>query len=240
MLAAQKDVYSAYDHFLAQQIAAAYQKVGSKNDLSGEAISLLRQWDGQMDKGSASPVITQFVSDDMGMKLTAATNTSYTSLPRPQIIEHMLRTRPAGWVPQDDWDKWIAGCLDVALNSGRARLGTPVSKWRWGQILQWRFDHPVGRQLPLVDGLFDIGPVEMSGAGTTVKQTKSKLGPSERMVVDFGDLDKSVQNIVVGESGYVASGHYKDQWPAYYSGKSFPMEFDHVAARETLRVNPSK
>jgi penicillin amidase len=58
------------------------------------------------------------------------------------------------------------------------------------------------------------------------------------MVVDFADLDKSVQNLVVGESGFVASGHYKDQWPAYYNGTSFPMEFEHVDTRETLTVKP--
>ena len=240
MLAVQKDVYSAYDRFLAMQIVAAYRKVGSKNDLASEAIDLLRRFDGQMDKGASAPVVTQFVSDAMGVKLTAATSTSYHHLPRPQIVEHMLNTRPTGWVGQDNWDKWIMECLDEALNLGRSHLGTPVSKWRWGQVLQWKFDHPVGKQLPLVDSLFDIGPVEMSGSGTTVKQTKAKLGPSERMVVNFGDLDKSVQNLVVGESGFVASGHYKDQWLAYYTGTSFPMQFERVDARETLRVNPSK
>jgi len=240
MLAIQKDVYSAYDHFLARQIVAAYQKAGSKNELVSSAIDLLRAWNGQMDKDAAAPVLTQSVADAMGVKLTAATHTNYAHVPRPQIIEGMLRARPAGWVAQDNWDKWIIDCLDEALNGSRARLGTPVSKWRWGQVLRWRFDHPVGKQLPLVDGLFDIGPVEMSGSGTTVKQTKNVLGPSERMVVNFGDLDKSVQNIVVGESGFVASGHYKDQWPAYYSGTSFPMQFEHVDAREILRVSPSK
>jgi penicillin amidase len=91
----------------------------------------------------------------------------------------------------------------------------------------------------LVAAFFDIGPVEMSGAGTTVKQTTATLGPSERMVVDLGDLDRSVQNLVVGESGAVASGHYKDQWQAYYSGKSFPMQFERIDAKETLRIKPA-
>jgi penicillin amidase len=264
MLAVQKDVYSAYDHFLAWQIVAAYQKAGSKNDLASESIDLMRKWNGQMDKGDAVPVVTQFVSEAMGTKLTASLNlklfhtnaparkdikrgqitggseSSYDHLPRPQIIEQMLRTRPEGWVAGDNWDTWIMDCFDQALNRGRTRLGSPVSKWRWGQIMEWRLDHPVGKELPLVDGLFDIGPVEMSGSGTTVKQTAARLGPSERMVVDLGDLDKSVQNLVVGESGFVASEHYKDEWRAYYSGTSFPMQFEHVNARETLRVNPSK
>ena len=107
-------------------------------------------------------------------------------------------------------------------------------------MLQWKLEHPLGRQLPFVDRFFNIGPVEMSGSGTSVKQTTAVVGPSERMVVDFGDLDKSVQNLVVGESGFVASAHYKDQWRAYYSGKSFPMEFEHVDSKEVLRVKPGK
>jgi penicillin amidase len=240
MLAIQKDVYSAYDRFLARQIAAAYEKVGSKNNLAADATDILRHWNGQMDKDQAAPAITQFVSDVMGVELTKAVSSRYSRLPRPQVIEQLLQTRPAGWTPADNWDKWIVDCLDVALNLGRARLGSPISKWRWGQILQWKFDHPVGKQLPLIDSLFDIGPVEMSGSGTTVKQTTSKLGPSERMVVDFGDLDKSVQNLTVGESGFVASEHYKDEWPAYYSGTSFPMQFNRIDARDTLRIKPSK
>ena len=78
----------------------------------------------------------------------------------------------------------------------------------------------------------------MSGSDTTVKQTTPTLGPSERMVVDLGNLDNSRMNLRVGESGNVASGHYKDEWPAYYAGRSFPMEFDHVEAEDVLQVKP--
>jgi penicillin amidase len=92
--------------------------------------------------------------------------------------------------------------------------------------------------LPLVDKFFDIGPVEMSGSGTTVKQTTATLGPSGRMVVDLGQLDNSVENITTGESGHVASSHYKDEWPEYYMGTSFPMEFDHIEVKERLIVRP--
>ncbi|MBV9081033.1 MAG: penicillin acylase family protein [Acidobacteriaceae bacterium] len=159
-------------------------------------------------------------------------------LPRPQILENLLRSRPAGWVAHDDWDTWLLENFSAAVQTGRKQQGTPVTKWRWGRMLQWKLEHPVGKELPLVDRFFDIGPVEMSGAGTTVKQTTGTLGPSERMVVDLGDLDKSVQNLVTGESGFVASGHYKDQWPAYYAGKSFPMQFENVDAKEVLRVKP--
>jgi penicillin G amidase len=160
--------------------------------------------------------------------------------PRPQVIEQLLRNRPGGWVPNNDWDQWLEERFASALQAGRREQGSPVAKWRWGRMLQWKIEHPVGKQLPLVGRFFNIGPVEMSGSGTSVKQTTAVVGPSERMVVDLGDLDRSVQNLVAGESGFVASAHYKDQWRAYYVGESFPMEFERVDAKEVLHVRPGK
>ena len=72
-------------------------------------------------------------------------------------------------------------------------------------MLEWNFAHPVGKQLPFVAAYFNIGPVEMSGSSTTVKQTTATVGPSERMVADLANWDKSVQNLTTGESGFVAS-----------------------------------
>ncbi len=247
MLAIQKDVYSAYDLFLAKQAVAAAQKIGTGSELVRSAIPVLRKWKGQMEKDQAAPMITELLSNTMRESLASLVlepprkrQEHSALLPRPLIIETLLRSRPAGWVQNNDWDAWVLQKLTAALQDGRRRQGTPIASWHWGRILQWKLAHPVGKQLPFVDRFFDIGPVAMSGSGTTVKQTTATLGPSERMVVDFGDLDSSVQNLVAGESGAVASPHYKDQWPAYYVGKSFPMEFDHVDAKEVLHVKPLK
>jgi penicillin G amidase len=128
--------------------------------------------------------------------------------------------------------------LESAIKSGQPTYGNDLAKWTYGSELQWFFAHPIGSHLPLVNRFFDLGPVAMSGAGTTVKQTSSRLGPSMRMVIDWSDLDRSEQNIAVGESEHVTSGHYKDQWPAYYAGKSFPMQFSHVEAEQVLTIFP--
>lgn len=243
MLAVQKDVYSAYDRFLARQAIAAFGSKPIEDPLVRAAVAVLTRWDGQMDKEDAAPVITQMLHRDLGLSLVRSNLRPGAGpppmLPRPEVIQHLLETRPPGWVANDNWDLWLSQNLLESLNEGRRRLGTRVSGWRWGSIMQWNFLHPVGRQLPVIDRYFDIGPVEMSGSSTTVKQTTPTLGPSERMVVDFGELDRSVQNLTTGESGAVTSPHYKDEWPAYYVGKSFPMEFYNVDAKETLHVVPA-
>jgi penicillin amidase len=272
ILAIQKDVYSAYDHFLAREVVNAYKKCGSKDELVRQAVAVLERWNGQMEKDEAAPMVTQLLNDELATTLVTGLLQSQTAhrekplqpqnyiertggrppahnrpvgnsspdiVPRPQIMQTLLTTRPPGWVLGNNWDMWILDHLAAALTEGRQRQGTPVSHWKWGAMLRWKIEHPVGKELPFVDRFFDIGPVAMSGSGTTVKQTTATLGPSERMVVDFGNLDHSVQNLPAGESGHVASVHYKDQWSAYYVGKSFPMEFDHVEAKETLRIKPA-
>jgi penicillin amidase len=257
MLAIQKDVYASYDSFLAHRVVAICKRRPESNVLVREALEVLREWNGQMEKGQAAPMITQLLSAQLANSLVAnllpagstlpgptrtdrSTDSPLKILPRPAVIEDLLRTRPKGWIAGNDWDTWLIANLDRALQEGRKRQGTPVSKWRWGRMLEWNFAHPVGKQLPLVAGYFNIGPVEMSGSSTTVKQTTATVGPSERMVADLANWDKSLQNLTTGESGFVASKHYKDQWSAYYVGKSFPMEFDHIKAEEVLRVLPER
>jgi penicillin amidase len=250
MLAIQKDVYSAYDFFLAKQVASSYLKMGSaaRDALLKPAVGILSQWNGQMEASEPAPAITELLSNELRFALLKLLIPKAKELPdvlpRPQVVEALLRARPTGWVPGDNWDEWLISCLVRALDKGRERLGSTIMEWRWGHLLHWKFEHPVIKRLPPVEWFFDAtyqrksGPFEMSGSGTTVKQTTETLGPSERMVVDLGDLDHSVQNLVLGESGFVSSSHFEDQWPAYYYGRSFPMQFNHVDGKEVLRVTP--
>ncbi|MBI1983673.1 MAG: penicillin acylase family protein, partial [Acidobacteria bacterium] len=59
--------------------------------------------------------------------------------------------------------------------------------------------------------------------------TSTGHGPSMRMVVDFSDLDNSVQNITLGQSGQAFSRHYRDQFESWYKGESLPMLFSDTA-----------
>lgn len=251
MLALQKDVYSAYSLFLAKQVVAAYDKVGSgqtRGELLKPAIGVLRGWNGQMEGSQAAPAITELLSAELQLSLVKAMLPQMKGLPevtpRPQVVETLLRERPRGWVPKDDWDSWLIASFGVVLDKGRTRFGSAVADWHLGYLLNWKLEHPVLKEVPPVDFFFNFtyqrktGPFEMSGSSTTVKQTTSVLGPSQRMVVDLGDLDHSVQNLMLGESGYVSSSHFEDQWPAYYYGTSFPMQFNHIDAKDTLHVRP--
>ncbi len=241
MLIVQKDVYSDFDDFLAKQIVAAFDAKKPASAQARDAVDQLRNWSGQMEKGTAPGMIVELtylalrkaVADRAAPGLEA----EYEWPAAPVVIEKLLRERPAGWFP--DYDALLLQSLGEAITNGEKIQGSKISRWDYGQLNELRMVHPVLSQLPLIGKYFNIGPVPMSGSPTTIKQTTRRLGPSMRMVVDLSNLDNSMQNITVGESGQALSRHYKDQWSAYYGATSFPMQFNHVDAKSVLTVRPA-
>jgi penicillin amidase len=128
--------------------------------------------------------------------------------------------------------------LADAVDEGIRIQGRDLAHWKYGNFLRVRIDHPITHQVPYLGPYFDIKPVPMSGSTTTVKQTTVRLAPSMRLNADLGDWDRSMLNTLTGQSGQVLSRHYLDQWPSYYAGKSFPMQFQKVEAKSTLEFRP--
>ncbi len=75
----------------------------------------------------------------------------------------------------------------------------------------------------------------MSGSDTTVRRSTRTLAASMRMDIDLADWDRSLENILTGQSGQILSSHYRDEWPVQYNGRSYPMEFQSVQAATTLQ-----
>jgi penicillin amidase len=236
----QKDVYSGFSLILARAIVAACDKRKVTNADLTDAIAILRSWDGQMDKNEPAPLIVtlafQYFRKAAADVASPGNGALYETQMSPAPLSRLLKERPEGWFR--DYDEVLVRCLVDAVEEGRRMQGRIVKKWFYGKYLQVAINHPVGHQLPLVHGYFDIGPVPMSGGSTTVKQTTRRLGPSERFDADLSDWDQSLLNLTIGESGHVLSRHYRDQWDAYYSGTSFPMRFDHVEVKSTLTLTP--
>ena len=150
----------------------------------------------------------------------------------PAVIERLLRERPAGWF--DNYDEMLLRVLVDAVEEGQRMQGRDVRRWQYGAYLRLTIPHPVVHQIGWLGKYFDIGPVPMSGSSLTVKQTTLRLAPSMRMNADLSAWDRSLLNIETGESGQIFSRHYRDQWPSYYAGRSYPMQFRNVKASSTL------
>jgi penicillin G amidase len=238
MLTVQKDVYSSFAHFLAQETADAWEKKPAA--ALREAALILKQWNGQMEKGTAAPSIIalmvptlqKMIARNASPELTDA-DMGIASFP---ALEQLFRERPAGWFA--NYDEILLAALKSAVEEGQKSQGSNVERWDYGQAMTLSLNNPVAGQLPVIGKYFNIGPVPMSGSSTSIKQTTRRLGPSMRMIVDFANLDASLANITIGQSGHRLSSHYKDQWDAYYAGRSFPMQFDKIDVKETLSVRP--
>ena len=83
MLAIQKDVYAAYDSFLAHRVIEICNRRPESNVLVREALEVLRKWNGQMDKGEAAPMITQLLSAQLANSLVANLLPAGSTLPGP-------------------------------------------------------------------------------------------------------------------------------------------------------------
>ncbi|HLY17315.1 MAG TPA: penicillin acylase family protein [Bryobacteraceae bacterium] len=243
MLSVQQDVYSAFSHYLAQAIVAAFDAHKSKQAGMQIAVQLLRGWNGQMDKDAAAPLVVtlayehlkKFVAESAAPN-RGATQNAYKYQMAPAVIESLLRTRPPAWV--NDWDETLLRSLAQGLEDGRHSQGRDPARWTYGKYEPLLLANPVGRHLPLVAGLFNIGPVPMSGSPTTVKQYTDALGPSMRLDADLADWDRSLLEGTTGQSGQVLSRHYKDEWERYYNAQSFPMQFRNVQAKDVLMLTP--
>jgi penicillin G amidase len=240
MLAIQKDVYSSFADHLAHQIVKAYDRMKPAEPKLGEAVALLRSWNGQMEKRTAAPLVVILTYDELRKSAVKAAWSGpgdvYQFMLAPAAIQNIIDSNGRGVF--HDTDHALLDALGAAIEEGRRTQGSNVARWNWGKQNLLTIKHPVGSQLPLIGNYFNIGPVEMSGSSTTIKQTSTTIGPSMRFVADLASWDGSFNNIDIGESGQILSRHYKDQWDAYYVGRSFPMQFDRVEAKDTLRVVP--
>src|SRR5258708_35201400 len=236
----QKDVYSKFSHFLARQLVASYDlKKPTNRDLK-DPIALLRSWNGQMEKDTAAPMVVTLVYQQLRKKIAdvAAPGKSqlYTVQMAPAVVQSILESGGKGWF--NDQNDELIRAFDAAIQEGRKIQGGNVNRWNYGKYNELTIKHPVGGQLPVLASYFNVGPVEMSGSSTTIKQTTQRLGSSMRFVADLSDWDLSLNNITIGESGHLLSRHFKDQWDGYYAGRSFRMQFNNAIVKDTLMVQP--
>ncbi|MDP9054751.1 MAG: penicillin acylase family protein [Acidobacteriota bacterium] len=238
----QKDVYSEFGKFIAQQMVAAYADRKGRNKMFDDAMALLSNWDGQMDKDRPEPLIEtlayQYVRKAVAERASPGNGTSYDGKLATAVVERLLRERPAGWF--GNYNQMLLQSLADGMEEGQRMQGANPKRWKWGRYMFLAIENPVVSRVPLLGKYFNIGPVPMSGGPTTVKQTTAKLGPSERMDLSLGDWDGSLLDLPVGESGHIASAHYRDQWDAYYNGKSFRTGFEKPEVVSTVTFVPGR
>jgi penicillin amidase len=260
MLALQTDVYSDLDKVIAQRLAYAIDhsaavregKDSAKAKRLKQAADLMRVWDGTVEADSAAPAIVDaartafwplILAPQLGLKADGKENAETLALygwgEKMYAEEQIIMHEPARWLPVKyaDWNELLTAAVEKGLEADKAP--GDLSKWEYGRAHPVDIEHPIFSQSPLLGMVLGMktgtGVLEQSGDGSTVKQVGRKFGPSERLTVDFSDLDNSTLNIVLGESADPASQWFMDQWPAWYHGTTFAMPFSDAAVKAATR-----
>lgn len=240
MLALEMDDYSEYDRFCADKFVYAIDHAQHATAIAKQAADLMRGWDGHTKIDSVATTLAVLsrrrLWEMMLQAKLGADWKNYAWFNSSTALEKILMNRPQRWLPAGyaDFDDLLAAAVDLAATDKTSieTGGADISKWQWGQFSRVDVRHPIFGQMPFLNSiprLRDlVGPGNLPQAGDgslTVKASGKTFGASERMTVNFADLDSSTLNIVAGESGQVFSPHYLDQWPEWYSGTTFVLPF---------------
>jgi penicillin amidase len=219
-----------------------------------QAADLMRSWDGTVAADKAAPAIVDaaraalwpmILKPQLGAQADALWP-MYVWGEKAYAQEQIVVHQPAHWLPATyaNWNELLAGAVEQGLIDEHAPQD--LGRWRFGETHPLEITHPVYGRSQLLATLLGMktgtGVLPQSGDGSTVKQVGRTFGPSERLTVDFGNLDGSTLNVVLGESMNPASPWYRDQFKAWYGGTTFAMPFSDgamdAAAKHKLILEP--
>ncbi len=246
MLAIQTDIVSAFDRYCAERFVYAVDHASQASQRAKAAADLMRNWDGTMTIDSAAPSVAYFSRkklEELLLKPKLGDEwKQYNWFMSTVWLENVLLHQPARWLPQGyaDYNALLTAAVEGVVSD--PEVPRALSTWKWGRVHRVDIRHPFWSSFPILKRGASPGPQPLSGDGQTVKQVGAHFGPSERLTVDFSDLDGSTLDIVNGQSGNIFDEHYNDQWDAYYHGRTFVLPFSSAAVQRAgvhhLKLEP--
>jgi penicillin amidase len=246
MLTIQTDIVSTFDRFCAERFVYAVDHTPRASGRAKSAAELMRAWDGTMDADSAAATVAVFSRQQLEELLLKPKLgdewKDYKWFMSPVWLENVLTHQPARWLPPgySSYDQLLTAAVEAAVNDASATRS--LAMWRWGRVHRVDIKHPFWSHFPILKKGAGTGSLPLSGDEQTVKQVGPHFGPSERLTVDFADLDGTTLDIVNGQSGNIFDEHYNDQWDAYYHGRTFILPFSPEAVQRAgvhhLRLEP--
>jgi penicillin amidase len=254
MRSIQSDNHSRFGLRLSQYILQAVARTESVDERIAELAEYLSAWDGTTGVESVATTIAQ----EFLVKLLDNTFSNKLS---EELYQHFLEPRNLNYAAgvlllmlhDDSLEHWfddprtevvedrqqaIIKSLAEAHDSLAEAFGDRVSEWRWGEIHQLTFKHPMG-SVPPFKWLWNIGPAEFPGDMSTVnpgrhgdlerKPYQVTAGASMRHVIDFGNFEDSALVITTGQSGRWLSPYYDDQAELWHDMKYLEVPMDREA-----------
>jgi penicillin amidase len=212
---------------------------------------MLHAWDFRMTPDSSAALLfAQWFHRELPRAAAAALEPAAAADLQPldslTIIES-LRT--------PDGSKAALEALASAWSNVQRAHGPDTANWRWGDVHQMRFRHPLlGVASPELAAQMTYPAYPRGGTDDTVNSTgfgdenfEVKDGGSFRMVLDVGNWDAARMTNAPGQSGDSRSPFYRNLLEGWATEQSFPMLYSESAVSENaasiirlLSTNPRK
>ncbi len=236
------------------------------DEAARQGIDLLRGWDGVLGADSAAGTVFELFVAEIWQRVAAsrAPNSRLIALGegftpilplttfaagRSSHLLRILREQPQGWFEQT-WPEVMCEVLGEVVRGLRLQHGDDSHAWGWGRVRRLTLHHPLGR-VPALAPLFNRGPFEWGGDGSTISQAgTTPLRPggnptaiaSLRVVIDVGEWEAARFCLPGGQSGNPLSPHYDDLLQLWLRGEGVPIAWSpedvRGLARETLNLAP--
>lgn len=242
---------------LLQQVDASSCSVAEQ-----KALNILQNWKGSHEPQDIAPSIynkwiahylQNTFQDELGPDRFTVFLTTHMLR---QVIAPQLANENSPW-----WDKLqtpaketrkhiITESFHEAMADLTQQFGNNLTNWRWSQLHQVTFEHPIGK-VALFSRLFNVGPFAVAGTSEVINNLlfipevqpiyQVKAGPSTRRVIDFSDIENAWSILPTGQSGNPFSAHYADQTKLYVQGKFRKMKLNKqeiVRSSSVLTLRP--
>jgi penicillin amidase len=249
--AIQGDVYAIGGKMFAQEVVKLFGNHAGGDDKFKATLKLLAEWDGRVTADSKAALMIYAMRDLFFTHVLAGAvgeerARQYRWQNSQTTIDYLITERPNDWLPKGyaNWQDYLRACESEARADLTKKLGADESKWKFGELAQIKFAHPLAAA-PMIGEKFKIAPFPQQGNGYSGGLGPTvNVGPtvSMRMIVDLSNLDNSQHGITLGESGDPASPHYKDQLDDWrnVTPRVFPFTAEAVkkAAKQMLTLMP--
>ena len=245
------DVYSIGYASFARNIAKTLRKELKPEETKlAASLDQFEKWDGNVNaESTVAPLLQQMRAAFRSRVLTAALGTDLVKIYGwsnfDTTIDRLMEEQPKEWLPQEFTS--YADLLRASYSDARAALtkslGEDESRWKWGEMVKVRFQHPLAA-VPFIGNQFTVPPFPQNGTSSLAATVNVGAAVSMRLIADTSDWDRTQHGITLGQSGIPSSPHWKDQlddWRAV-TPREFPFTEAAVAkaAKQTVVLEPKK
>ncbi len=236
MKSAQGDVMSLEARELLQYLL----EVKPESELAKQALNLLKDWDGAMERGLTAPLIFAAWTQALGRAVYADDLDS-------DFDEFAARTPLMTLANLQGGSKWcddmgtpapescqeiLSATFEKTLTGLAAQFGSDMTSWTWGEGHKARFSHQIFGGIPVLSMFSD--PTIAAGGGTrTLNNTavdyssdsccEASYGSRYRQIIDLADVNQSLFMIGPGVSGNLLSPYYDNLLKAWRDQEYFPL-----------------